>query len=445
MRISTTAQKAQMHKQTGDEATLPARGNGPHVHPSIHRTFHATLGATLRMVLAFPPFPRLPAYPGPNTHIPASTPESLREQSQIHARPTPFRWVFMRQKKHARLHEPLFHATPIAGQVLFSAGMPELRPKQPPESRPEPPSDHRPDARPIARRATLVTMATAFSLIALKLGVGLWTGSITVLASAVDSCLDFLVSTLNAVAVRQAGRPSDAAFNYGRGKLEGLAAFAEAAFILLSAAFIGYQAYSRFISPQQLGIRQIDVAIGVMLASLIVTGFLVAYLKRAANSTRNLILEADALHYRTDLLTGVGVLISLIAIRFTGLDWLDPAIGLALAVYIAVAAWPLLRKGLDQLLDRALDPGLVERIHHLAASHPQVNGVHEMRTRLAGDTYFVEFHLVLSESISLGKAHRISDAIENDIRALEQARWSINIHLDPVDDSHRDQKLRDTL
>jgi ferrous-iron efflux pump FieF len=110
-----------------------------------------------------------------------------------------------------------------------------------------------------------------------------------------------------------------------------------------------------------------------------------------------------------------------------------------------VAAWPLLRKGLDQLLDRALDPGLVERIRHLAASHPQVNGVHEMRTRLAGDTYFVEFHLVLSESISLGKAHRISDAIENDIRALEQARWSINIHLDPVDDSHRDQKLRDTL
>lgn len=310
-----------------------------------------------------------------------------------------------------------------------------------PESRPEQLSSL--DARPIAKRATLITMATAFGLIALKLTIGIWSGSITVLASAVDSCLDFLVSTLNAVAVRQAGKPSDAAFNYGRGKLEGLAAFAEAAFILASAGFIGYQAISRFSAPIPLGTQQIEVALGVMAISFVITAILVSYLKRAASRSRNLILEADALHYRTDLLTGAGVLLSLGAIRLTGLTWIDPAIGLVLAVYIAVAAWPLLRKGLDQLLDRALDPALVERIRALAAAHPQVNGVHEMRTRLAGDTYFVEFHLVLSESISLGKAHRISDAIENDIRALDKARWSINIHLDPVDDSRRDQKLRD--
>ena len=154
-----------------------------------------------------------------------------------------------------------------------------------------------------------------------------------------------------------------------------------------------------------------------------------------------MILEADALHYRTDLLTGAGVLAALIAIRLTGWQILDPLVALGLSIYIAAASLPLLRKGLGQLLDRSLDPVLVERIRSVAESHAMVNGVHEMRSRLAGDTYFVDFHLVLSESMTLGQAHRISDEIEDRIRALEPARWSINIHLDPVDDSRRDQRL----
>jgi ferrous-iron efflux pump FieF len=293
-----------------------------------------------------------------------------------------------------------------------------------------------------AKRATIVTMATAFGLIALKLSVGLMTGSITVLASAVDSCLDFLVSAFNAIAVRQAGRPSDEAYNYGRGKLEGMAATLEGGFILLSSLYIGRNALYRFAHPLSLSRSDLNVATGVMVVALVITAFLVAYLNRMAKLSRSLILEADAMHYRTDLLTGAGILTSLIAIRLTGWQRIDPIVALILAVYIAAASLPLMRKGLNQLLDRALDRVLVERIRAVAESHAMVNGVHEMRSRLSGDTYFIDFHLVLSESMSLGQAHRISDEIENRIRALETAKWSISIHLDPVDDSHRDQRLR---
>jgi divalent metal cation (Fe/Co/Zn/Cd) transporter len=109
---------------------------------------------------------------------------------------------------------------------------------------------------------------------------------------------------------------------------------------------------------------------------------------------------------------------------------------------VAKAAIPLLRKGLNMLLDRALEEPLVEGIRHIAESHNgRVNGVHELKTRRSGDTRFVEFHLVFDEDITLREAHRIADEIEMRIRLLENGLWIINIHLDPVDDSNRDRKL----
>ena len=113
-----------------------------------------------------------------------------------------------------------------------------------------------------------------------------------------------------------------------------------------------------------------------------------------------------------------------------------------ISLVVARAALPLLRKGLAMLLDRALDDALVERIRAVAVGHSgRVTGLHELKTRRSGDTHFVEFHLVFDEDIRLREAHRIADEVEMRIRELEKARWVINVHLDPVDDSHRDRKL----
>ncbi len=300
------------------------------------------------------------------------------------------------------------------------------------------------------RKATLVAALAALLLILVKLAIGLSTGTVVVLASAVDSFLDFLVSSFNAFAVRSAERPSDQTYNYGRGKMEGVAAFSEGLFIMASALYIMRQAVFKFFTPGSLDFRlppPIPVAglawaMAAMAFSLALTFFVVGYLKKRAAESSSLIIRADTLHYQTDLLSNAGILIALILIRFTGWAWLDPVIAMGVSLYVAKAAVPLLRKGLAMLLDRALEESLVEQIRRIAASHSErVTGVHELKTRRSGDTNLVEFHLVFDEDIRLREAHRIADEIEMRVRALEPARWIINVHLDPVDDSHRDQKL----
>ena len=294
----------------------------------------------------------------------------------------------------------------------------------------------------VARKATLVTTAVSFSLVVAKTAVGLLTGSVAVLASAIDSLLDFVVSLFNAFAVRGSEKPRDENHNYGHGKIEGLAALLEGLFILASGAFVLWKAAARLLNPQPLPLAGVDLALAAMLVSMTASALLVWYLRRAGRHSRSLVLEADALHYRTDVWSNAAVLAGMLVLRFTGWQAADPLIAAGIGLYIAWAAVPLIRKGLDMLMDHALPDDLVTEILRLAQTHsPLINGVHELKTRRSGDINFVEFHIVFDEDIPLGRAHRISDEIEMKIRALEKSKWHINIHLDPVDDSHRDRKL----
>jgi ferrous-iron efflux pump FieF len=293
-----------------------------------------------------------------------------------------------------------------------------------------------------ARKATLITTAVSFSLVLLKASVGLLTGSVAVLASAVDSLLDFLVSLFNALAVRGSEMPRDKNHNYGHGKIEGIAALAEGLLILGSAGFVLWRACLRFMDPRPLAAGNLNLAAWSMLLSMLAAAMLVAQLKRASRESRSLVLEADALHYRTDVWSNAAVLLGMLAIRLTGWQPVDALIAAGIGLYIAWAAIPLLRKGIDMLLDHALPETLTGEILVIARTHsPLVNGVHELKTRRSGEINFVEFHLVFDEKIALGLAHRISDEIEMRIRNLEKGRWTISIHLDPVDDSRRDRKL----
>jgi len=293
-----------------------------------------------------------------------------------------------------------------------------------------------------AHRATLTASLAALALTAIKLSVGLATGSVVVLASAVDSLLDFLVSSFNAYAVHSSERPSDDVYNYGRGKMEGVASLLEGLFILASALYILREAIHKFISPTSLTSVNLVYAMSAMAISLLITFFLVAYLRKLSKQSSSLIIKADTAHYEVDLLSNGGILFALVLIRFTNWNWLDPVIAVGISLFVAKAALPLLKQGLQMLLDRSLDENLVQKIRQLAESHSdKVNGLHELKTRRAGDTNFVEFHLVFDEDIKLREAHHIADEIEMQIRKLESSRWIVNIHLDPVDDSHRDHKL----
>ncbi len=301
-------------------------------------------------------------------------------------------------------------------------------------------STNTPESLP--RRATRITTAVALSLAFFKLIFGFSTGSVSILASAVDSFLDFLVSSFNAYAVRTTEKPRDEVYNYGRGKIEGLAATFEGLFILGSAIFIVREAVLKLLHPNPLTFNELHLAIVVMIFSLITTFGLLVYLRRVTRKTNSLVLEADALHYRMDLFSNGAILLAMILIRLTGWQMADAILALAVSAYIVPASVPLIRKGLDMLLDRSLPETMTERILNIASNHSSlINGVHELRTRRSGDVNFVDFHLVLDEDISLGKAHHLADEIELLIRKLDLSKWSINIHLDPVDDSHRDRKM----
>ncbi len=284
------------------------------------------------------------------------------------------------------------------------------------------------------KKATLVSSLVALTLVIIKAFVGVLSGSVAVLASAIDSALDLAVSAFNYFAISRSEKPASERFNYGLGKIEGLAATIEGTIIIMSGLFILYQAVAKALLGG--GTTHLEVSMGVMLFSLVVTAILVFYLTRTAKSTGNLVVKADAMHYKTDLFANTGVLISLLLVKMTGNHLIDAFVGAAIAVYIIYSAYEILREGVLNLLDVALAEEMVDQIKTIIDKEQDVSSYHFLRTRKAGSNHFVEAHLVFSRGMMLDTAHDAADHIESEIMALDdRAHWVFNLHLDPVDDS----------
>lgn len=290
----------------------------------------------------------------------------------------------------------------------------------------------------LQKRATIVASITAFCLIILKLVVGIATGMVVIIASAIDSLLDFAVSLFNFWAVKTSERPSDEQFNYGRGKIEAIASVVEGGVVTLSGFLIIYAAIEKIQNDAP--VCHLDWALGVMVVSTIVTFFLVTYLNRVAKKTGSMVLKADALHYKTDLYTNAGIIVSLIAVALTGYGLIDPFVGIVIAVYIIASAFGIIKEGLLTLMDRAIDENFVVEICKLIPqASSKVRSFHHLRTRHSGSMMFVDVHVVFDDKILLAEAHKIGDEIEDAIKNLDvNAKWVINIHLDPRDDSQKD-------
>ena len=286
----------------------------------------------------------------------------------------------------------------------------------------------------LQKRATVVSSSVATLLVVVKLIVGILSGSVAVLASAIDSGLDLAVSLFNYFAVSNAEKPASEKFNYGLGKVEAIAAVIEGVVITMSGLFIGYEAVKKILHPEP--ITHLDASIGVMVLSIVLTGGLVAYLNHVAKVTDNMVIKSDALHYKTDLPSNGAILVSLAVIYFTDFYLIDAILGIAIAIYIVYSAYELIHEGVLMLLDVALDDEIVEKIVEAIKSEPLVTDYHWLKTRKAGNDYFVDVHLVFNPEMSLLEAHRIGDNVEEKIRAIDpNADWLVNIHLDPYDDS----------
>ncbi|WP_258238725.1 cation diffusion facilitator family transporter [Arcobacter sp. F2176] len=283
------------------------------------------------------------------------------------------------------------------------------------------------------RKATVISSSVAAILTLIKLAVGIASGSVAVLASAVDSILDMFVSVFNYFAISNAEKPADKYFNYGRGKIEALASVIEGTIITLSGFFLLYQAIEKTITGEVS--KYLEESLTVMIISLIITTSLVIYLNYIAKKTNNMVIKADSLHYKTDVYTNVAVLLSLVLVKFTGYEIIDIFIGASISLYIIYSAYELIQNGVLVLLDKAVSQKIVKRIENIFIAEERVNNHHLLKTREVGNKIFVEVHLVFDCLITLMEAHKISDKIENKIRKIDKKKkWVINIHMDPYDD-----------
>jgi cation diffusion facilitator family transporter len=292
----------------------------------------------------------------------------------------------------------------------------------------------------LQRSATLVSSATAGVLILIKLIIGITSGSVAVLASAIDSVLDFIVSAFNYFAIRKSEAPADEKFNYGRGKIEALAAVIEGTIITISGIYIFYSALKKaYLGTPTL---HVSTAIWVMGISLVITLALVLFLRYVAKKTGSLVIKSDALHYQTDVLSNGAILISLGLLHVSGLEIIDVIVGMGIAIYIIYSAYGLIKEGVYILLDAALDEGIVDKIISIIENESVVTSHHNLKTRKSAHTNYVDVHLVFNGRISLVDAHSATDRIEDAIREIApDETWDMNIHLDPYDDSDTDEGL----
>jgi ferrous-iron efflux pump FieF len=279
------------------------------------------------------------------------------------------------------------------------------------------------------RTATYASVATAVLLVSMKLGAWLMTGSVSILASLMDSLMDSAASALNLIAVRYSLVPADEEHRFGHGKAEPLAGVAQAAFIGGSAVFLTLHAVERLRFPR--AVEEVRIGIAVMVVSIVLTALLLLIQRRAIQQTQSTAIRADALHYATDLLTNLSVIIALLLSNY-GWAWADSVMAISVAAYIFYSAGRIGYEAVQQLLDRELGAEVQAQILAIARRPPEVQGIHDLRTRQSGQVQFVQLHLELDGGLSLQSAHAIADRVEREIRALLPDA-EIIIHQDPSD------------
>jgi ferrous-iron efflux pump FieF len=279
----------------------------------------------------------------------------------------------------------------------------------------------------LLRLATNASVATAAILIAAKLVAWVMTGSVSVLASLVDSMMDVAASLINLFAVRYSLMPADHEHRFGHGKAESLAGLAQTTFISGSAVFLILQSVDRLLHPRPL--EDVGIGVGVMVFAILATLALLILQRHVIRVTGSTAIKADALHYTTDVLTNVSIIIALLLSGF-GWQGVDALFALGIAAYILYSAWHIGHEAFQLLMDRELPDDQRQRIREAAHSHGQVRGIHDLRTRRSGHDIFIQMHLELDDELSLFDAHGIADQVEARIREIHPEA-DILIHTDP--------------
>jgi ferrous-iron efflux pump FieF len=281
----------------------------------------------------------------------------------------------------------------------------------------------------LVKLASKSAIVAAGIMVAAKFYAWFATDSLSLQASLVDSMLDIFASILNYLIIRQAIKPADEDHRFGHGKAEAIGGLVQTAFIAGSAAWLMMDVAHRLLDPHPL--ENIGLGNIVMIISSIITVVLITFQRYVVRHTGSLAIKADSVHYETDLLTNIGVLISLNISAYFGWLWFDALVGAGIAIYIFVTSVKIALTAVDVLMDKELDNVTRDNIGKIITSQPDIIGFHDLRTRTSGYHYFIQFHLDLDKDLSLRRAHEIGDAIERKIIET-YPKAEVIIHHDPV-------------
>lgn len=290
--------------------------------------------------------------------------------------------------------------------------------------------------------ASRLTLGVALALVVVKLAAWLATGSVSLLAAAVDALVDAAASLVTFVGVRYAVRPPDREHRFGHGKGEAVAAFTQATFLAGAALVLLFQSVERLIAPAPLAAIGFGLAVTVL--SLLVACGLVVMQTMVVRRTGSTAIAADRTHYATDIAVNAAVLAALAVTARTGWTRADPAFALVIAAYMVWGAARIARGALAQLLDRELPGAERDRIKRAVLGCAGAEAIHDLRTRHAGDRTFVEFHVEVRGDMPVAEGHRIVDAAEAAVAALLPGTVEVTGHLEPfgIKDDRLDDRVR---
>jgi ferrous-iron efflux pump FieF len=280
----------------------------------------------------------------------------------------------------------------------------------------------------LTARAALASVGTALFLLLLK-GFAAWhTGSVAMLGSLADTGLDLLASLVTLYGVRVAAEPADHDHRFGHGKAEALAALFQVALITASAAGIGWRAIVALSEDRTTA--DAEFGIGVSIVAIAATFGLLAYQRRIIARTGSVAIQADNVHYQSDLLLNLSVIAALVLDQYLGLTGADPVFGIAISLWLAWGAFKASSHAIDQLMDKEWPEEERQRFLAAAAGHEELRGIHDFRTRRAGSRDFAQFHMYVDPDMTVREAHRVMDEVEALI-ARDFPEVEVLIHLDP--------------
>ena len=281
----------------------------------------------------------------------------------------------------------------------------------------------------LGRAAAIASSSTAMFLVALKLWAVWQTSSVALLGSLADSALDLVASLVTLLGVVIAARPADSTHRFGHGKAESLAAIFQVMLIAVSAAGIAMRSGQALIDGERIAAAEEGIAVSVI--AILATFALLAFQRYVLARTRSVAIHADHVHYQSDLLLNLAVIVALVLDRYAGVPWADPLFGLAIAAWLLWGAWRAGAEAVDHLMDREWPEEKRRRFVEVAARHPELARLHDLRTRTSGGIDFVQFHVDLPGDYTVEKAHDIIDRVEQEL-GLEFPEAELLIHIDPA-------------